>query len=177
MGTNPEALHSRNLILMAVQIRRMRRRRIQMKKLLLTGIATLFLAIPANAKPIDPADIWVLDGDTVRIHNKYPNVRLVGFNAPEIHNASCPAESELGAQATRRLRELVRAGGLDFTFVRCSCPETTQGTFACNYGRTCGTLKSNGRDVGTILIAEGLAVSFVCGPTHCPATPRPWCHQ
>ena len=36
-----------------------------MKKLLLTGIATLFLAIPANAEPIDPTDIWVIDGDTI----------------------------------------------------------------------------------------------------------------
>jgi hypothetical protein len=33
----------------------------------------------------------------------------------------------------------------------------------------------NGKDVGAILIAEGLAVSFVCRSTRCPATPRPWC--
>jgi hypothetical protein len=25
------------------------------------------------------------------------------------------------------------------------------------------------------LIAEGLAVPFVCGATSCPKTPRPWC--
>jgi hypothetical protein len=25
------------------------------------------------------------------------------------------------------------------------------------------------------LIEEGLAVPFVCGATHCPKTPRPWC--
>jgi hypothetical protein len=47
--------------------------------------------------------------------------------------------------------------------------------FACNHGRACGTLRSNGRDVGAILIAEGLAVPFVCGATSCPKTPRPWC--
>jgi hypothetical protein len=37
------------------------------------------------------------------------------------------------------------------------------------------TLKSRGRDVGTILMEEGLAVPFVCGATRCPKTPRPWC--
>src|SRR5262245_34014239 len=75
-----------------------------------------------------------------------------------------------GAKATRRLRDIIREGHLDFIYVKCSI-----GTFACNYGRDCGTLKSNGRDVGAILIEEGLAVPFICGATHCPKTPRPWC--
>src|SRR6516225_12404413 len=104
-----------------------------MKQLPLTGIAALFLSTSAFAEPILSNQTVVLDGDTIRIHDKYPNVRLVGFNTPETHNASCPAEAELGARATRRLRELVRAGGLDFESVRCSCPEGTQGTFVCNY--------------------------------------------
>jgi len=142
---------------------------------LLTSVAVLFLATPAFAEPIDPTDIEVIDGDTIQIHHQRLNVQLVGFNAPEIHNASCQAEAELGARATRRLRELVRAGGLEFEYVRCSCPEGTQGTTACNWKRDCGTLKSRGRDIGSILIAEGLAVPFVCGATSCPKTPRPWC--
>jgi endonuclease YncB( thermonuclease family) len=96
------------------------------------------------------------------------NVRLVGFNAPETRRAACEAESELGAKATRRLRDIVRAGNLDFEYVACSCRAGTQGTQACNYGRDCGTLKSQGRDVGAILMEEGLAVSFVCGATRCP---------
>ena len=87
----------------------------------------------------------------------------------------CEAERELGAKATRRLRDLVRAGNLDFEYVACSCSAGTQGTPACNYGRDCGTLKSSGRDVGAILMEEGLAVPFVCSATRCPKTPRPWC--
>jgi len=134
------------------------------------------LATPAIAEPIDPNDIRVIDGDTIRVYHQQPNVRLVGFNAPETRNAACQAELELGARATRRLRDLVRTGNLDFTYVRCSCPDATQGTPQCNYGRDCGALKSNGRDVGAILIEEGLAVPFVCGATHCPRTPKPWCH-
>jgi len=93
-----------------------------MKQLPLTGIAALFLSTSAFAEPILSNQTVVLDGDTIRIHDKYPNVRLVGFNTPETRNASCPAEAELGARATRRLRELVRAGGLEFEYVRCSCP-------------------------------------------------------
>jgi endonuclease YncB( thermonuclease family) len=129
----------------------------------------------ANTSPIDPAEIWVIDGDTIHIRRGQPNIRLVGFNSPETRNAACNVEADLGAKATQRLRDIVKAGHLDFTYIRCSCPETTQGTSACNYGRDCGTLRSNGRDVGAILIEERLAVSFVCGPTHCPPTPRPWC--
>ena len=136
----------------------------------------VLLSTTAIAEPIDPSDIRVIDGNTIRVYHQQPNVRLVGFNAPETRRAECEAEAELGAKATRRLRDLIRAGNLDFIYVKCSCPEGTEGTFACNYGRDCETLKSNGRDVGAILIEEGLAVPFVCGPTHCPKTPRPWCH-
>jgi len=143
-----------------------------MKAVFLTTITALFLTTPAFTEPINPVDVYVIDGDTVRIHNQHPNVRLVGFNAPEIYHASCSAEAELGAKATQRLRDIVRAGRLDFSYVRCSCPDTTQ---SCNWGRDCGTLRSNGGDVSAILIEEGLAVPFVCGATHCPPTPRPWC--
>jgi endonuclease YncB( thermonuclease family) len=147
------------------------------KTLILATLALLLPAVLASAEPIDPTDIWVIDGDTVYIHHRQPNVRLVGFNAPETRNASCSVEAELGARATQRLRELVKAGNLDFEYIRCSCPEGTQGTFACNWKRDCGTLRSNGRDVGMILIAEGLAVPFVCSTTNCPKTPRPWCRR
>ena len=133
------------------------------------------LSAPAIAAPIDSDDIRVIDGDTIRVYHEQPNVRLVGFNAPETWRAGCDAERELGAKATRRLRDLVKAGGLDFEYIPCSCPAGTEGTPVCNYGRKCGTLKASGRDVGEILIGEGLAVRFVCGPTHCPRTPKPWC--
>jgi len=124
------------------------------------AVAILLLAIvsvPAIAEPIDPQDIRVIDGDTIRVYHEPPDVRLVGFC-----RAVCEAEAELGAKATRRLRDLVRADHLDFEYVRCSCPEGTQGTPFCNYGRDCGTLRSNGRDVGAILIEAALLChSFV----------------
>jgi endonuclease YncB( thermonuclease family) len=138
-------------------------------------VLVIALSCSVSAEPIDSADIRVIDGDTIRVYHEQPDVRLVGFNAPETRRAACDSERELGAKATRRLRDLVRAGNLDFEYVTCSCPQGTQGTFTCNYGRDCGTLKSGGRHVGAILMEEGLAVPFVCGATRCPKTPRPWC--
>jgi endonuclease YncB( thermonuclease family) len=145
-----------------------------------TGFTLIMLASCLSfAEPIYPTDVRVIDGDTIRVFQKQPNVRLVGFNAPETRRAACEAERELGGKATRRVRDLVQAGNLDFEFVACSCPPGTEGTFACNYGRRCGTLRADGRDVGVILIAEGLAVPCHCGRISCPKTPRPWCdaHQ
>src|SRR5262245_24222413 len=129
----------------------------------------------AHAAPIDPGSVRVIDGDTIRLHHRRPDVRLVGFNTPETRRVECQAERELGGRATRRLRDLVRAGNLDFEYAACACRPGTEGTAACNFGRRCGVLKANGKDVGAILIAEGLAVPFQCGPTSCPPTPRPWC--
>ena len=120
--------------------------------------------------------VRVIDGDTISLDDGRPNVRLVGFNAPETGNrAQCEAERRKGEAAGRRLRELVSNGSPDFQQVACSCAPGTEGTNACNFGRRCGTLRINGVDVGSTLIGEGLAARFVCGATSCPALPRPWC--
>jgi endonuclease YncB( thermonuclease family) len=42
----------------------------------------------------------VIDGDTIKVYHEPPDVRLVGFNAPETRRAACEAEAELGAKAT-----------------------------------------------------------------------------
>jgi endonuclease YncB( thermonuclease family) len=118
----------------------------------------------------------VIDGDTVNPGDGRPNVRLVGFNAPETgERARCEAEHKRGEAAKDRLRDLVASGRSDLQHVACSCTPGTEGTNACNFGRRCGTLRINGVDAGETLIREGLAVPFVCGATSCPALPRPWC--
>jgi len=91
--------------------------------------------------PITLDEVRVIDGDTIRIHHQQPDVRLVGFNAPETRRAQCDFERDLGDKATARLRDLVRSAKLDFEFVACSCRSGTEGTSSCNYGRRCGTLK------------------------------------
>lgn len=136
--------------------------------------------VAAPIKPTAPApapiSVYVVDGDTIGLGDGRPNVRLVGFNAPETGSrARCEAERRKGEAAGQRLRELVRNGRPEFQQVACSCPPGTEGTNACNFGRRCGTLRVNGMDVGATLIGEGLAVRFTCGATSCPTLPRPWC--
>jgi endonuclease YncB( thermonuclease family) len=115
----------------------------------------------------------VIDGDTVRYKGR--TVRLVGFDTPETGDrARCEQERALAARASARLRELINTGSASLQFVRCACPPGTDGTQSCNFGRSCGTLKIDGRDVGTILITEGLARPFLCGPFSCPRR-RSWC--
>ena len=145
------------------------------KCLLTTLVVSLSLAAPILAEPIESASVRVIDGDTIEVEGRKPNIRLVGFNTPEIRNAKCEDEGRLGVDATNRLRDLVKANPLELTIVRCACKPGTEGTRNCNFGRSCGVLKINGRDAGEILIAEGLAVPFVCGKTRCPKMPRPWC--
>ena len=115
----------------------------------------------ALADPIAAERIRVLDGDTIEVQGQARTIRLVGFNAPETSRAECDAERQLGNLAALRLRQLVAAGDLDLKFIACSCPPGTEGTRACNYGRGCAVLPSNGEDVGSILIREKLAVPFL----------------
>jgi endonuclease YncB( thermonuclease family) len=143
---------------------------------LLACVAGIVFTGIAAGTPIHPSDVYVLDGDTVRIHNQKPSIRLVGFNAPETGaRAKCDAERALGVKATARVRDLVRRGNLDFEFVACACKPGTEGTLSCNYGRRCGILKADGVEVGHTLIADGLAVPFKCRARSCPPTPKPWC--
>jgi endonuclease YncB( thermonuclease family) len=85
-----------------------------------------FVASIANASPLDPGQVEVVDGDTVRISGE--TFRLVGFDAPETYRAQCPSERELGNRATFRLRQLVAGGGLDLERIACSCRAGTEGT-------------------------------------------------
>lgn len=135
---------------------------------------------PTNNNPsrgaVSAPEIRVIDGDTVAIRGQQANVRLVGFNAPETGSPACNAELQRGLQATNRLRTLLgEAGSIQFQRVACSCRPGTEGTRECNYGRQCGVLSVDGRDVGRILIGEGLAVPYRCGATSCPPRPGNWC--
>ena len=39
--------------------------------------------VPVSSAPITSDEVRIIDGDTIRIHHQRPDVRLVGFNAPE----------------------------------------------------------------------------------------------
>lgn len=130
---------------------------------------------PIASKTVSGQRFSVTDGDTIRVYGDSKGTRLVGFNTPETFRARCDRELELGNRATKRLKELVASSRVELRKVPCACEPGTEGTDACNFGRSCGILLTDGRDVGQILISEGLAVPFSCGPTSCPPLPRPWC--
>ena len=122
------------------------------------------------------SEVRVIDGDTINVRGITPNVRLVGFNAPETWRPSCTTERQIGERATARLSQLVlNAASIEFERVACSCRPGTEGTDRCNFGRLCGSLFVDGQDVGRTLIGEGLAVPYRCGRTSCPPRPQAWC--
>jgi endonuclease YncB( thermonuclease family) len=144
-----------------------------MRTVYILPIVFALAATPAVASPIEPGAIEVVDGDTIRAGGL--TFRLVGFDTPETGSrVRCEYERTLAAVASRRLRRLIAGGGLDLERIACSCRPGTEGTPACNHGRLCGTLRARGRDVGAILISEGLARPFICGPQSCPAQ-QGWC--
>jgi endonuclease YncB( thermonuclease family) len=55
-----------------------------------TVLLLLVLSVGAVlSAPITSNDVRVIDGDTIRLHHQKPDVRLVGFNAPETRRAIC----------------------------------------------------------------------------------------
>jgi endonuclease YncB( thermonuclease family) len=141
----------------------------------IVGMAFL-LVRTARGEPIEPARIYVIDGDTIRVDGREPNWRLVGYNAADyLPHAQCEAEHEAAREAEDLLLDIVAAGHLDLTEVKCSCRPGTEGTPACNSGRRCGVLSANGVNVAEEMIAAGVAAPFTCGATSCPRLPHPWC--
>lgn len=112
-----------------------------------TVTATVCLA--ASLFTCQPMQVRVVDGDTVRIGREA--IRFLGINAPEISKPACDREAELGRMAAERVAELVRSArqvvldrkGRD------------------RYRRTLATVKVDGRDIGQILMEEGLARKWV----------------
>ncbi len=101
----------------------------------------------------------VVDGDTIKAPYGV-TYRLLGFDAPETHFAKCRAERELGLIAKQRLEELVDTSEV----------KVLESGKIDRYGRTLAKLTANGRDVGEILIAEGLARPYF-GKKR-----ESWCH-
>lgn len=88
----------------------------------------------------------VVDGDTVK--SPYGvTYRLLGFDTPETHFAKCSSERARGLAAKARLSALLAKGEV----------KVLESGRRDRYGRTLATLTVNGKDVGEILISEGLA--------------------
>lgn len=136
-------------------------------------IFLLFLLMPsASAEPVSVNDIYVFDGDTIDYHGE--RYRMIGYDTPEISTPRRNVSADEKAVATiakERFAELLKSGQLDLVEVRCSCSDSKIGTKQCNNGRKCGLLTLNGKNIGNILIAEELAMPFICSRSRCPQMP------
>ena len=133
------------------------------------------------AEPIAPGAIEVIDGDIIRAHGC--TVRLAGFDAPESGlRARCESERALAAQGNLPIAAVGQRRRAGFAVGPMCMPtkhtgnadQARGGTPRCNYGRACGILTAAGKDVGDILISEGLARRYVCGRVSCPHRDS-WC--
>jgi endonuclease YncB( thermonuclease family) len=104
------------------------------------------------------ASIAAVDGDTVKCDGQ--NLRdmgdgapfVLGYDTPEIgRNANCERENQLGKIAKRRMAELIRTQGLIIE----DSGEVDR------YDRPLVVLRlPDGRTIGSVMLAEGLAVQW-----------------
>jgi micrococcal nuclease len=115
-------------------------------------------ALPARADSIPGPSIHIIDGDTVRLPGRNGAageiIRIWNIDAPETARARCEAEAALGRRATARLGQLLRAGPVAVVM------DEPAGRREDRYGRTLARLTIAGRDIGEIMIRDGLATRW-----------------
>lgn len=101
----------------------------------------------------------VVDGDTFWFAgDKY---RIADIDTPETHPARCAEEAALGDAATGRLHEWLNDGAFSME---------SAGRDGDRYGRKLRIVTRDGKSVGSILVAEGLARPW-------EGRRRPWCQS
>ncbi len=135
----------------------------RMLRLLMGGSLALGIGLPAlsfangTLKPHEGcAVVLVVDGDTVKLLCPAEGIvtaRLLGFDTPEIFSPGCIPEFAQGIAATAWLTgALLRAGHI-----------AEDGARTDRYGRRLVTLRLDGGDVATAIVAAGLARPYAGG--------------
>ncbi len=88
----------------------------------------------------------VIDGDTFRLGST--SIRIADIDTPETHPPRCPLEARLGRQATLRLQALLNAEPFELRGISRDQDR---------YGRKLRLIMRDGRSLGMVLVAEGLA--------------------
>lgn len=88
----------------------------------------------------------VVDGDTFWLEGT--KIRIADINTPEVGQPACQAEAVLGRKATERLAELLS----DAPFSLAAADRDQD-----QYGRRLRIVVREGRSIGDMLVAEGLA--------------------
>lgn len=145
------------------------RRRARAVQYALGGLVLAFglaFAVVLHAETVDGRRAVITDGDTVSINGE--RIRILNIDAPESYRSRCEAELVAGLKAKERLAQLLRAG--DVTLRRCDGSRCLD-----PYGRTLARLETGGRDVGEVLVQEGLALPWTSGPAARQARVIYWC--
>ncbi len=93
----------------------------------------------------------VVDGDTFRLGTRA--VRITGIDAPELHDAQCPAELALANRAADRLAALLNGGPFDLVGHVFNDHD--------KYGRDLRVVRRGDQSIGDMLEAEGLAHRYI----------------
>lgn len=102
--------------------------------------------------------VRVIDGDTFIYAGE--RIRIADIDTPEVHGR-CPDETALAARATRRLRSLLAQGPFELH-------PLPSGRDRDRYGRQLRIVARDGRSLGDVLVAEGLARTW-------SGRREPWC--
>jgi micrococcal nuclease len=130
----------------------------------LTGMDRLIWHLTANATafetPLVLRQPWVIDGDTVDDSATGVRYRLAHIDAPETgDNAKCFNENQRGLEAKREAIRLIRSAGV----------VSVRRTWRFDrFGRRVAFVLVDGRDLGELLLAAGLARPW-------PGHRRKWC--
>ena len=128
----------------------------------LFALLAVLVPVPAIAETFDGRRAVIIDGDTIALGSE--RVRILNIDAPETRGSRCERELVLGLKAKERLAILLRAGWVD-----------VERDGQDRYRRTLARLSVGGRDVGTVLVREGLALPWQSGPEAKEARLRHWC--
>ena len=118
------------------------------------SFAISLLSSCAPVSDLHPTDLGVrvIDGDSLKINGE--NIRLVGFNAPEIRLSRCEYEKELGLAVKAKLPIFI----LQSKDARLDFERKKDGSFKRDkYGGLLAVFHAGGRDVVDIMTNVRLA--------------------
>ena len=122
----------------------------------LGGLAYAGLDSGKAGVPSGDATVRIVDGDTFWLGED--KIRIADIDTPEFRGR-CPEERALAARATRRMETLLHAGPFELH---------TVDRDEDRYGRKLRVVTRDGRSLGDILVAEGLARTWT-------GRREPWC--
>lgn len=121
-----------------------------------TAPAAFTAPVDETEAPAAIGPVRVIDGDTFDYRGM--RIRIADIDTPELRSP-CQGEARLAAAATRRLRALLGQG--PFELKRLGRDED-------RYGRKLRIVLRDGRSIGDMLVAEGLARTWT-------GRRQPWC--